>query len=761
MSRAGKFGCTLKVAGIACGLGFAASGRLSAQTLQTLCSGLAVSTAPIQGADGRLYGTTGVGGANNAGFIFAVNIDGTGLQNLHSFPPGVVSFPYSGAGLIQGTDGRLYGTTSGDATAPDGGVFAVNTDGTGFTLLHAFSGGDGSDPQDGLVQGTDGRLYGTTWGGGAGAAGTIFAVAPDGTGFASLYSFPNYPAGVYPWGLIEGSDGRLYGTTLFGGADSRGTLFALNRDGTGFSTLHDFGATGDGGMPGPIIQGRDGRLYGPTQISGANGFGSLFAVNSDGSGYTTLCSFDGSTPFAIMQAADGRLYGATSIGYLEPDYAGAPLPPPSFGTLFSVQTDGTGFVTLFSSAEDMADTGLLQASNGRFYGVAGQNLYALALPADDTQPLPQTLAAGAATVLTAGVATGGSTFQWQLNGVNIAGATGATLPLVPIGAADAGQYSVQVTGPSGAPTETIAAATLTVTVDAQLLNGSARGWVDANQDLVAGFALGGPTAQELLLRGIGPALAQYGVTQPLAVPKLTLFDDTTAPIAIDSGWSNPPVAGISTLPATIDAATAAIFSQDQAFPLPAGSADCALAATLPPGAYTIHVAGTGGSTGIGLAEIYAGDWGSAYSRLANLSALGFAGSGPQALVAGFVISGTTSETLLVRGVGPALSQYGVSAALQAPQLTLYNAGGIALATNAGWGNAPVIPSLGLFSVPETNVGLEPASASIMNAVGAFPLPAASADCAMVVTLPPGAYTVQVAGWDGTSGVALLEVYDLP
>ena len=130
------------------------------------------------------------------------------------------------------------------------------------------------------------------------------------------------------------------------------------------------------------------------------------------------------------------------------------------------------------------------------------------------------------------------------------------------------------------------------------------------------------------------------------------------------------------------------------------------------------------------------------------------GAGIQALVAGFIISGSTSETVLIRGVGPALSQYGVAGPLASPQLTLFDGTGAVIATNAGWSNGPIRgPS-------NAAAGLQPATPATYARVLAYALPSGSADCAMVATLPPGAYTAQVSGLGGATGVALAEVYEV-
>jgi hypothetical protein len=277
---------------------------------------------------------------------------------------------------------------------------------------------------------------------------------------------------------------------------------------------------------------------------------------------------------------------------------------------------------------------------------------------------------------------------------------------------------------------------------ARLVNLSVRSNAGSgSQTLIGGFVIGGSGSKKVLIRGDGPTLSQFGVTGVLADPLLGLFNSSGTEIASNSTWG-----GTATL--------TSIFSQVGAFALPAGSSDAALYQTLQAGAFTAQVSSTSGDTGVVLVEIYDADTGTPASRFVNLSARSQVGTGSQSLIAGFVIGGTGNETVLVRGSGPALSQFGVAGVLAAPQLTLYDSGGNAVATDTGWGNATV---KGGSSAQAT---LVKATAATFAQVGAFALPANSPDCAFVATLPPGAYTANVSGVNATTGVALVEIYEM-
>ena len=226
------------------------------------------------------------------------------------------------------------------------------------------------------------------------------------------------------------------------------------------------------------------------------------------------------------------------------------------------------------------------------------------LPSITTQPASQ--AANAGTSATLGVAASSNssqTYQWQLNGVNIPGATGATLNLANIGTTQAGSYTAVVTNSYGSVTSN--AGIVTVTASTHPVNISARAYVGAgSQVLVAGFFISGPTSETILIRASGPGLIPYGVSGVLAAPQLDLYDINRAIIATNIGWGNVSAAGPSTVAAAVQPATAAIFSSVGAFALPSGSADCAMVVTLPPGGYTAQVSGVGNTTGVALMEVY-------------------------------------------------------------------------------------------------------------------------------------------------------------
>lgn len=238
----------------------------------------------IQGGDGSFYGTTYHGGASGKGTVFSITAAGQHAV-LHSFAGGEDG-ANPAAGLIQGSDGDFYGTTYYGGVADKGVVFRMSPAGV-VTVLHAFAGGvEGAYPSVELVQGSDGNFYGVTAAGGDGHVGTVFEVTPSGVATV-IHSFHggedgrDRADGVNPSSrLIQASDGNFYGTTILGGAHGVGTVFRFNPAGV-YSVIHSFGASDTGALyPGSaLLQGSDGDLYGATHYGGANGLGTIYRIS--------------------------------------------------------------------------------------------------------------------------------------------------------------------------------------------------------------------------------------------------------------------------------------------------------------------------------------------------------------------------------------------------------------------------------------------------------------------------------------------------
>ena len=313
-----------------------------------------------------LYGAAQYGGNQGNGTLFALLTDGSGFTNLHHFTATTVSngvmFPYytnsdganPAAGLIWASN-VLFGTAVFGGSGGAGTLFKVNTDGTGFTNVYTFSAvsdsnsprtnSDGANPTAALVL-MDNTLYGTAEDGGSGGAGTVFRVNADGSGFTNLHNFTEVTTtntdGAFPRAGLILSDNSLYGTTYRGGFFGAGTVFRVNTDGSGFTNLHNFTGSSDGGNPqaGLVLSGNI--LYGTASAGGSVGTnGTVFRINTDGTAFTNLYGFtgssDGEDPRGALILPGSTLYGTA--------YSGGDS---GHGTIYSVKTNGQFFTAMYS-----------------------------------------------------------------------------------------------------------------------------------------------------------------------------------------------------------------------------------------------------------------------------------------------------------------------------------------------------------------------------------------------------------------------------
>jgi len=341
----------------------------------------------IQGSDGYLYGISSSGGSNNYGAFFKVST--TGVETIiYSF----TSYNYGNSSITQGADGNFYGTSSYGGTSNNYGiVFKISPTGT-FTTLYTFTGGtNGSYPYSGVIQGSDGYLYGTTSSGGTNSYGTVFKISTTGT-LTSLYSFTGGTSdGCSPYsGFIQGSDGYLYGTTNGCGTYSRGVIYRISTAGVE-TVLRSF-VSGTDGYPGyygysgnadsSLVMAKDGNLYGVNSNGGLYGSGTVFKLTNSGT-FTTLYSFGNSSsgvgaPVALIQGADGYLYGTTTSGsYYSNNNSNYYYDSGAIGTVFKISTSGiyTSLYSLQYGVSGSTPSGIMQASDGYFYGLAQAGVY--------------------------------------------------------------------------------------------------------------------------------------------------------------------------------------------------------------------------------------------------------------------------------------------------------------------------------------------------------------------------------------------------
>lgn len=318
----------------------------------------------VAGPDGALYGTTSQGGSAGLGTVFRIDPATLSVTILHDFSGADGSILYSG--LTFASDGFLYGSTNTGGLADLGTLFRVGPDGQNFASLYSFTGIDGAKPDDlSLIQAGNGIFYGATSEGGPDGGGTLFEFDAPNQGLTTFYSFLPSGGGGVDAGLVAGQDGYWYGTTYAGGANGMGSVFRVDPGTLALTTLHDFtGADGANPVPGALGQGSDGNLYGTTQLGG--GYGTVYKLNPNTAAFTTLHSFSGGNlegrfPLGgVTQAGDGYLYGTTVLG------------GQGYGTAYRVHpvTLDYNIVAWFGGSNGRSPSGnLLQVNDGSLYGV--------------------------------------------------------------------------------------------------------------------------------------------------------------------------------------------------------------------------------------------------------------------------------------------------------------------------------------------------------------------------------------------------------
>ena len=609
-----------------------------------------------------------------------------------------------------GPDGTIYiGVEVGTATSTSasGRLFAINPNGS---QKWVFTAPDWVDSTPAVA--ADGTVYFGCWNG------VLYALRPDG-GKRWELKLGSFIAGS----PALGSDG-----TIYVGVGSN--VAAVSPDGA----LKWIFPAGDWVDSSPAI-GPDGTIYVGSWDN------NLYALRPDGTEkwrFTTGDNVSSSPAVAAdgtvyVGSRDVRLYALTPAGTLKWSFDtadtieaspvigadGAVHVTTGGGRLFVLNTDGTerwrfpaagqtALAPIFSSPAVRADgTIVFGSSNSAVYAVRANGTQLWRAPIGDATDSSPLITSNAIYIGAA---------DKRLYSLNSAAGPAAS---------DWPQFRRDQQRNGRAPAGAVAVG--------RLINLSVRTTAGSGTDtLIVGFVVSGSGTRSLLVRGVGPTLGNFGVTGALDDPSITLFSGSSQ-IAANNDWGQAANA-----PAISSTASAV-----GAFPLPNGSRDAAwLNTAVGTGGYTVHVAGAGGATGVALMEAYDAG-GPATARLANVSARSAVGTGAGILIAGFVVN-ESPATVLVRGVGPGLAQFGVSGAMIDPQLQIFRDTEL-VADNNDWGAS----------------GNPSALATTAQVVGAFALPNGSRDAVLLVTLPPGAYTAQVSGVNGTTGIALVEVYEVP
>ncbi len=322
-------------------------------------------------------------------------------------------------------------------------------------------------------------------------------------------------------------------------------------------------------------------------------------------------------------------------------------------------------------------------------------------------------------------------YQWLKDGIEIGGATGPTLDLPAVDRTDTGTYSVRITiGETAQLTSNAYFSVSSPTIgDGNLLNISTRGLVGSGESImIGGFVISGSGPRTVAITAKGPSLAQYGITNAISDPQITLYKGQ------EEIGSNDALSDLDAIER--DAIILAGIA-------PGDPSEPAMAVSLEPGAYTVQVKNNGGAEGVGLIEVFdwdilSGDGEATASRLLNISTRGIVGSGESVMIGGFVIDGNDPKTVAITAKGPSLAQYGIANPISNPSISLMR------------GQDTVAQNDDVIALPTQS--------REMLAQGGL-LPPDLYESALLITLEPGAYTVILKNDGPTAGVGIIEIYD--
>ncbi len=571
------------------------------------------------------------------------------------------------------------------------------------------------------------------------------AVAADGTVYFGSWDGKLYaltPAGTKKWDFSTGAGSYIYsspalgtdGTIYFGAGD--GNLYALRADGTLKWTY----PAGDWIDSSPAI-GANGLIY------YGSWDGNVYALRDEGSTATEAWRFTTNGPVLSSPALgrdgtvyigsnDSRLYALHgTTGALQWDFnaggalEGSPAIAPdgtiyvggTSGFLHAVAADTGALKWKFNTVDPVASTPAVRSDGTILFGTTASALFALNADGTKKWKIPTADWVDSSPAIAPDGTIYVGCYDKKIYALNGNGAPASTFSEWPMFRRDAARH----------------ARVPTPTATGRLANLSTRAQAGPGINLIPGFVVAGSAPKPFLIRAIGPTLAQLGVTGALADPSLdlhTTINGADTIIAQNNNWSTAP-----NLPALLAATLAT-----GAFALPPSSLDAAVLTAATPRGHSVLLGSGTGTNGVALVEVYDADLANDTARLINLSTRGPAGTDDHVLTLGFVITGPGPLRVVLRGIGPSLTTLGVPGALARPTLTLFN-GQTALATNTDWSTA------------NSSADLRAAFA----AAGAFALSERSADSALLTTLAPGAYTLQISGVGGTTGEALGEIYALP
>jgi len=731
---------------------------ITAGSVATLAGGVSVGSADGTGAAASFNAPNALA-VDGSGNVYVAD---TGNDTIRKIAPGGLTTTLAGIagtpgsadgialqasfnaplGVAVDSSGNVYVADSGNGTVrkitPAGVVSTVAGTAGVFGYLDEAGPAAQFDELEGITTDTSGNIYVVE------GTGTVRVITPTGTvstlagtylGLGDTDGAADYSQFYFPQGISTDTQGNVYVSNT-----GHNTIRMISTTGA-VSTLAGIAGV-RGGVDG---QGVGALFLGPSQLA-FDTTGNLYVADTPnhtirkGAPPTGLPAITTEPTNQTVKAGGNATFSASASG----------TPAPTLQWYMNgVPISGATSATFTITGAQSSNAGTYQVTATNTAGVAASVAVTLAVlngtaPLIGSSPESQTVAPGSNATFTV-VSSGTS----PLNGSPIVGATSSSYTITDATQSSAGSYSVTVSNTAGSVTSQAAMLTVaSVATGPRLVNLSARASVGTGSNvLIAGFNIAGSGEKSVLVRGVGPTLASLGVSGYLVEPAIDLFNSTSTLISSNMGWSN-------------SAALSAAFVAAGAFPFLTNSSDSALQLDLAAGtSYTAEVSGSNGGTGIALAEVYDTDPNvlASPTRLTNISARANVNTGAGLLIAGFVIGGTGNETVLIRAVGPTLSQFGLTGVLQHPVLTLFDSKGNLITSDQGWQSPVAVPTGTWAGV----VSPMDATHATFGAASAFDLPNGTADSAIVVTLPVGSYTAQVVDVAGATGIALVEVYEVP